>query len=102
MARRYFARIGTLTCHLELTRSCEGHGRLQLLWQVIAGLKKHIAKQSLQGSLVVLILNLKPAKLAGHASEAMVLAGVAPLPDGGELVHPICPPGVSRLLPYLS
>jgi tRNA-binding EMAP/Myf-like protein len=42
---------------------------------------------------VVVILNLKPAKLAGQASEAMVLAGVAPLPDGGELVHPIRPPG---------
>eukprot|EP00884_Botryococcus_braunii_P001903 jgi/Botrbrau1/11713/Bobra.0195s0041.1 len=64
--------------------------------QVIAGLKKHVAKQDLEGSLVVIILNLKPAKLAGRASEAMVLAGVAPLPDDRELVHTLKPPGLSQ------
>lgn len=70
--------------------------------QVIAGLKRHVNKKELEGSLVILILNLKPAKLAGQLSEAMVLAGVAPLPDGGELVRTCRPPGASLLLPPLS
>ena len=72
---------------------------------MIAGLKKHVAKQDLEGSHVVIILNLKPAKLAGRASEAMVLAGVAPLPDDRELVHTLKPPGncpCSEAPKYLS
>jgi methionine--tRNA ligase beta chain len=50
--------------------------------QVVAGLKKHVKKEDLLLKLVVLILNLKPAKLGGVASEAMILAGEGPLAGG--------------------
>eukprot|EP00891_Asterochloris_glomerata_P005669 jgi/Astpho2/5669/Aster-02912 len=42
--------------------------------QVVAGLKMFVPAEQLRDSLVVAILNLKPAKLAGVMSEAMVLA----------------------------
>lgn len=42
--------------------------------QVVAGLKQHISREELTGRLVALVLNLKPAKLAGELSEAMILA----------------------------
>jgi hypothetical protein len=46
----------------------------------------------LQGTLVVVVANLKPAKLAGEPSQAMVLA--ASCSSGtGELVRPLVPPG---------
>ena len=61
--------------------------------QVVAGLKQHVEREALQGSLAVAILNLKPAKLAGEASEAMLLAADAPLEGGGELVKVLIPPG---------
>ena len=37
--------------------------------QILAGLRKHIEQPQLEGSLVVVILNLKTAKLAGELSE---------------------------------
>lgn len=45
--------------------------------QVITGLRKYVAQEQLSGASCVVILNLKPAKLAGHASEAMILAAEA-------------------------
>jgi len=42
--------------------------------QVITGLRKYVVQEVLATARVVVILNLKPAKLAGHASEAMILA----------------------------
>ena len=60
---------------------------------MIAGLKKHVAQEKLQGRLVCCIANLKAAKLAGLASEAMMLAAVQPNADGSELVVPLMPPG---------
>ena len=42
--------------------------------QVVAGLKQHISREELSGRLVALVLNLRPAKLAGELSEAMMLA----------------------------
>ncbi len=42
--------------------------------QVVAGLKQHISREELTGRLVAVVLNLKPAKLAGELSEAMILA----------------------------
>ncbi len=60
----------------------------------VAGLKGHIPAAELQGRLAVAILNLKPAKLAGMASEAMLLAADAPQEDGSELVRVLRPPGV--------
>ncbi len=42
--------------------------------QVVAGLKKHIPKENLQGRKAVFVANMKPAKLRGEMSEAMILA----------------------------
>lgn len=42
--------------------------------QVVAGLRQHISREELGGRLVAVVLNLKPAKLAGELSEAMILA----------------------------
>ena len=69
--------------------------------QVMAGLKQHIAKDDLLHSLVVVITNLKAAKLAGELSEAMILAAQAPLLDEskGELVKVLRPLGQC---PYLA
>jgi hypothetical protein len=39
--------------------------------QVVAGLKPYISREELTGRLVVVVLNLKPAKLAGELSEAV-------------------------------
>ena len=68
--------------------------------QVMAGLKQHIAKDELLHSLVVVITNLKAAKLAGELSEAMILAAQAPLPDSpnAELVKVLQAPGWSNHL----
>ena len=60
----------------------------------VAGLKGHIPAAELEGRLAVAILNLKPAKLAGMASEAMLLAADAPKGDGTELVRTLTPPGM--------
>lgn len=64
-----------------------------IMKQVMAGLKQHIAKDELLHSLVVVITNLKAAKLAGELSEAMILAAQAPLPDEpkAELVKALRP-----------
>ena len=42
--------------------------------QVVAGLRKHIPKENLQGRKAVFVANMKPAKLRGEMSEAMILA----------------------------
>ncbi len=42
--------------------------------QVVAGLKKFLKPEELQGRKVVFCVNMKPAKLRGEMSEAMVLA----------------------------
>lgn len=54
--------------------------------QVVAGLKKFVTVEELQGKLVCVILNLKTAKLAGQVSEAMILAGSVATPEGSEIV----------------
>lgn len=48
--------------------------------QVITGLRKFVAQDALAGAAVVVVANLKPAKLAGLASEAMILAAEEALP----------------------
>ena len=60
----------------------------------VAGLKGHVSAEQLHGSMRVAILNLKPAKLAGMASEAMLLAADAPQESGAELVRLLIPPGM--------
>lgn len=42
--------------------------------QVIAGIAKHYAAEELVGRKIVVVANLKPAKLMGHLSQGMLLA----------------------------
>ena len=51
--------------------------------------------ESLQSRLVCCIANLKTARLAGLASEGMIMAAVQQHADGSELVVPLQPPGES-------
>lgn len=53
--------------------------------QVVAGLRQHISREELGGRLVAVVLNLKPAKLAGELSEAMILAADH-TPEGGDVL----------------
>lgn len=49
----------------------------------MAGLRKFMEASDLQDRLVCVVCNLKPAKLAGQPSEAMILAGSCKK-EGGE------------------
>ena len=62
--------------------------------QVITGLQKFGAQEVLCGASVVVILNLKTAKLAGHVSEAMILAAeeVSAEAEGGRYVRLLSAP----------
>ncbi|MGI6656400.1 MAG: methionine--tRNA ligase [Desulfobulbus sp.] len=51
---------------------------------VIAGIAQHYAPEALVGKRVVLVANLKPAKLMGILSQGMVLAAKEAGPDGSE------------------
>jgi methionine--tRNA ligase beta chain len=63
-----------------------------------AGLKNFYTPSELLDRRVVAILNLKPAKLAGSLSYAMLFAGSAPLPDGeGEKVVVLDPPAAAAI-----
>lgn len=42
--------------------------------QIVAGLQAYVPRDVMQGLEVVTVCNLKPAKLAGQMSEAMILA----------------------------
>jgi methionyl-tRNA synthetase len=46
--------------------------------QVLAGIAKTYAPEDLVGTQVVVVANLKPAKLMGHESQGMVLAATDP------------------------
>ncbi|HHL74045.1 MAG TPA: methionine--tRNA ligase subunit beta, partial [Bacteroidetes bacterium] len=50
--------------------------------QIIAGIAQHYSPEQLADRKVVVVANLKPAKLRGELSEGMVLAAVA---DDGSL-----------------
>ncbi len=52
-----------------------GEGRPR---QVVAGIAAHYRPEQLVGRLIVVVANLKPARLRGELSEGMLLAGVAP------------------------
>lgn len=52
--------------------------------QVVAGLKKHLSKDLLLNRQVVFCANLKPAKIRGELSQAMIMVG-----DDGERVAPL-------------
>ena len=48
--------------------------------QIVAGIAKHYQPSELIGKNIVIVANLKPAKLRGEVSEGMLLA--ASSPDG--------------------
>lgn len=57
---------------------------------VVSGLVRHCSKQQLQDRLVVLLCNLKPARMRGVESHGMVLCA-----STGEAVEPLDPPSSS-------
>ncbi|XP_024378197.1 probable methionine--tRNA ligase [Physcomitrium patens] len=89
---------------VSLVQSVENHPNSEKLYvckvdvgcgnikQVVAGLKKFVTKEELEGKKVCTILNLKTAKLAGQVSEAMILAGSVATEDGSEIVKVLEPP----------
>lgn len=50
--------------------------------QVMAGIAKHYKPEDLIGRYIVIVANLKPAKLMGHESQGMLLAGSSTTPEG--------------------
>jgi aminoacyl tRNA synthase complex-interacting multifunctional protein 1 len=64
---------------------------MQFALQVCAGLKAFYKKEELLNALVTVVLNLKPAKLAGQLSECMVLAADSTGPNG-LVVKTLVPP----------
>ncbi|MEW5309545.1 MAG: hypothetical protein WDW38_001428 [Sanguina aurantia] len=66
----------------------------KVLIKVCAGLRQFLTADELRDRMVCVVANLKPAKLAGQASEAMILAAEAPVPEatGGVLVRTLLPP----------
>ena len=86
------ARVASVVEHpnsdkLYITTLAIGGGATR---QVVAGLRKYISAEELLGSLVVVVLNLKPAKLAGELSEGMLLAASEPEGHSGR-VKPLTP-----------
>jgi methionyl-tRNA synthetase len=55
--------------------------------QIVAGLKAYYSAEELRGRKVVVVSNLKPAKLRGYESQGMLLAA-----EGGDLVTLLAPP----------
>jgi len=49
--------------------------------QIVAGIREHYSPEEMVGKTIILVDNLKPAKLRGEVSEGMLLA--VSLPDGG-------------------
>ncbi len=49
--------------------------------QVVSGIAEHYKPEDLIGKTVILVANLKPAKLCGEESMGMICA--ADMPDGG-------------------
>ena len=62
--------------------------------QILAGIAKHYAPETLLGRKIVVVANLKPAKLMGQLSEGMLLAASDSL-GNLELLSPgsVVPPG---------
>ncbi|KAJ3086909.1 Aminoacyl tRNA synthase complex-interacting multifunctional protein 1 [Quaeritorhiza haematococci] len=56
--------------------------------QVVSGLVRYLTEDQMKDRLVVVVCNLKPAKLRGVKSEAMVLAAFQPDETKVELVDP--------------
>ena len=62
----------------EFRNFLEIFGKLNLLFKVISGLVKHIPLEEMQNRMVILLCNLKPAKMRGIVSEAMVMCASTP------------------------
>jgi tRNA-binding EMAP/Myf-like protein len=65
--------------------------------QVCSGLVGLIPMEKLYHSRVVVVNNLKPSKMRGIKSEAMLLCADATNTDGQQLVDPVLPPSESPL-----
>lgn len=70
---------------------------------VCSGLVKHVPMAELQNRMVVLLCNLKPVKMRGVTSEAMVMCASSPEavevlspPEGASPGEPVCCPGFER------
>lgn len=59
--------------------------------QVVAGLKAYYTKEEMEGKSVVVVSNLKPAKLRGEQSQGMLLAA-----EEGDIVKLVSPPSDSQ------
>ncbi|KAI8470036.1 MAG: hypothetical protein J3K34DRAFT_267740 [Monoraphidium minutum] len=64
--------------------------------QIMAGLQQYLKPEDLTGRLLCVVANLKPAKLAGEPSEAMVLAAESTGSGGEAIVRPLIPPEGSQ------
>lgn len=60
--------------------------------QITSGLREHYSLEDLQDRKVVVVCNLKEAKIQGFVSSGMVLAAKLPLADGTTRVELIAPP----------
>ena len=77
-----FARLNLKVAKVESAIELEGSDKLLILHvnlgnehrQIVAGLKKYYKPEDLKGKHVVIVSNLKPAKLRGVESQGMVLA----------------------------
>ncbi len=63
--------------------------------QIVSGLVGHYEPDELEGRTVIVVDNLKPAKLRGVESQGMLLAASVPGTDGGEVVKVLFLDGVA-------
>jgi len=59
---------------------------------VVSGLADYVPLEELEGRLVVVMCNLKPVKMRGILSQAMLLAASITGSEGKRQVSPLCPP----------
>ncbi len=92
---KHFAEVKLRIGTIELAEDLEGSDKLLRLEvnvgdakkQILAGIKNKYNPEALIGKQVVVVANLKPAKLRGHLSEGMLLAATDK--DGSAvLIHP--------------
>ena len=100
----YFTKIELLVAQIIAAEKIEGSEKLLKLRvdlgaergprQIIAGIAKHYAAEHLSGKKIVVVANLKPAKLMGQLSEGMLLAA-SDSAGNLELLSPgnVVPPG---------
>lgn len=65
---------------------------------VISGLVKHVPLEAMQQRLCIFLCNLKPAKMRGIISQAMVMCAALPGADGGQdRVEILRPPASAQI-----